>query len=251
MSATAVTGRILTSPKIYIGGYDVTGYHNKISAPISREMLDAQQFGANGKQRLAGLWDLVMTHSGFWTGGTTAIDAVLRNLPGNNVLTLCPEAGLTGESSAWFCNIMTSKYETGGKVGGLTGFTGVAALQSGEPVINGTILKAGTITATGEGSGYDLGTVSANQKIYAAMHVTATSGNANRTLDVIIQSAEPGDTSFTAPTTRMTFAQVTTTVGAQYLTPINGAITGQYWRASWTRGGTSGSFTFIVTFGIL
>ena len=249
MAAGTVTGKVLTSPKILIGGYDVTGYHNKISAPISKEILDAQQFGATGRQRKAGLWDLVMTHSGYWDGGATTIDAVLRGLPASNVLTLCPNSGAMGEQ-AWFCNIITPKYETGGKVGGFTTFMGVAALQDGSPVLNGTILKAAEITESGTGTAYELGAVTTGS-IYAALHVTATSGNANRTLDVIIQSAAADDPTFVSPTTRMTFTQVTTSVGAEFLTPVAGAVSDTLWRASYTRGGTTGTFTMYVIFAIL
>ena len=251
MSAGTVTGRVLMTPKIYIGGYDVTGYHDKISAPITKEMLTPQQFGATGKQRKAGLWDLIMAHSGFWDGGADTIDAVLRGLPASNVLTLCPNTGAMGDKSAWFCNIITPKYETGGKVGGMITFAGSAALQDGSPVLNGTVLQASTITASGTGTAYNLGAAAVTQHLYAALHVTATSGNANRTLDVIVESADDGGG--TGAQTRMTFTQVTTDVGAEFLTPVAGdaGISQEFWRAKYTRGGTDGSFTFIITFAFL
>lgn len=249
MSAATVTGRVLTSPKILIGGYDVSGYHDKISAVISKEMLTPQQFGPTGRVRKAGLWDLNLNHSGFWDGGATTIDAVLRELPGSNVLSLCPEAGASGEASCWFCNCMTPKYETGGKVGGMTTFTGTTYLQDGSPVLQGWMLKAGEIINSGNGASCAVGASTASQSIYGVLHVTATTGNANRTLDVIIQSStEP---TFSSPTTRLTFTRVTTSVGAEFLTPITGAITDTYWRASWTRGGTSGTFTLYCLFAIL
>jgi hypothetical protein len=68
---------------------------------------------------------------------------------------------------------------------------------------------------------------------------------------VIIESGT--DEAMTGAQTRMTFTQVTTTVGAQFLTPVAGdaEITQTFWRIKYTRGGTDGSFTFIVTFAIL
>ncbi len=249
MPAGTVTGRVLTSPKILIGGYDVTGYHNKISAPITMKELDAQAFGRTGKMRLAGQTDLVMTHSGFWEGGATSIDALLRDINVSKVLSLCPQSGAEGEQG-WFTNVLNLKYETLGKVGDLNPFAG-AAYASGDNILNGKIMKAATITASGTGTGYELGGALITQQLYAVLHVTATSGNANRTLDVIIQSDENAD--FATPTTRMTFTQVTTSVGAEFLTPVavSPAITDTYWRASYTRGGTTGSFTMYVLFAIL
>lgn len=249
MPAGTVTGMILTSPKILIGGYDVTGYHNKISAPITMREMDAQAFGRTGKMRLAGQTDLVMTHSGFWEGGATSIDALLRGINTNNVLSLCPQSGAEGEQ-AWFTNVLNLKYETLGKVGDLNPFAG-AAYASGDNILNGKIMKAAPITASGTGTGYELGGALTTQKLYAAMHVTATSGNANRTLDVIIQSDDTG--AFESPTPRMTFNQVTTAVGAEFLAPVvvSPAITDTWWQVSYTRGGTTGSFTMYVLFAIL
>jgi hypothetical protein len=252
MPAATVTGRILTSPKILLNGYDMTGFHDKISAPISQEELTPQQFGAVGKQRMAGRDELTMTHSGFWEAGTGKPETVLHGLNllgvGGDVLSLCPNTGAEGEQG-WFTQVNRLKYESGGKVGGMTAFSG-AAYSFGEPILDGTILKAATITASGTGSGVVLGAVSATQSIYAVLHVTATSGNANRTLDVIIESADAADLVFASPTTRMTFTQVTTAVSGEYLAPILGAVTDTRWRAKYTRGGTTGSFTMYVLFAI-
>jgi hypothetical protein len=249
MAAGTVTGQILTSPKILIGGYDVTGYHNKISAPITMKEMDAQAFGRTGKMRLAGQTDLVMTHSGFWEGGATSIDAILRGVNTSNVLSLCPQSGAEGEQG-WFTNVINLKYETMGKVGDLNPFTG-AAYASGDNILNGKIMKSATITASGTGTAYNLGAASESQYLYAVLHVTATSGDANRTLDVIIESGD--DANMAAATTRLTFTQVTTGVTAEFLTPVAGIAlnTQAFWRASYTRGGTTGSFTMYVLFAIL
>ncbi len=89
------------------------------------------------------------------------------------------------------------------------------------------------------------------QKLYAFLHVTATSGEGDQTLDVVIKSDSASDHSV-SPATRVTFTQVTTSVGAQFATPVSGAISDDYWRAEWTIGGTgSPSFTFLVGMGIM
>lgn len=249
MAAATVTGRIISTAKVLIGGYDVSGYHNKVTATVSRDMLPADQFGKTGKCRKAGNWDWNVAHSGFWDGGATTIDGVLRGILSSSLMTVCPQAGAAGETSAWFGNIMAPNYETGGTVGGLTTFAGVAQLQDGYPPINGTILQAADITTTGTGTGYEVGAVSATQKVYCGMHVTSSTGAANRTLDVIVQSASEG--TFGAPTTRFTFTQATTAVTSEYQTPVAGEITDTFWRISYTRGGTSGTFTVYVVLGIL
>jgi len=54
---------------------------------------------------------------------------------------------------------------------------------------------------------------------------------------------------FLSPTDRITFAQATA-IGAQWATPVSGAITDDWWRLSYTIGGTNPSFMVIVVVGI-
>ena len=73
------------------------------------------------------------------------------------------------------------------------------------------------------------------------MHATTSSP----TLDVIIESDDNG--SFSSATTRITHTQATAAT-SEFLS-VAGAVTDDYWRASWTFGGT-GTITFAVIIGI-
>lgn len=98
-----------------------------------------------------------------------------------------------------------------------------------------------TVTSSGTTSGQQNGAVTSAQAVYASLHVFAASGT-TPTLDVVVQSDDNGG--FSSPTSRITFAQATTT-GVQ-LGSAAGAITDDRWRLSYTVGGTSPSFTFAV-----
>ena len=102
-------------------------------------------------------------------------------------------------------------------------------------------------TSSGTGTGRQLGAVVAGKSLYAALHVISASGT-TPTLDVKVQSDD--NPSFTSATDRITFTQRTTT-GTYDWGSVAGAITDDYWRITYTLGGTNPSFAFAVTAGIL
>lgn len=124
----------------------------------------------------------------------------------------------------------------------------VSGASSSSPVVRGKLLHPTSTarTSSGTGTGRQLGAVTASQSVYAALHVTAASGS-SPTLDVIVQSDD--NAGFTTPTSRVTFTQATDTT-SEFLSTA-GAITDDYWRISYTIGGSTPSFTFAVVVGIL
>ena len=86
----------------------------------------------------------------------------------------------------------------------------------------------------------------AGKSMYAALHVISVSGT-SPTLDVIVQSDD--NSGFTTPTNRITFSQ-TGAVGAEWGS-VAGAVTDDYWRVSYTIGGSdTPTFAFAVTCGL-
>lgn len=102
-------------------------------------------------------------------------------------------------------------------------------------------------SSSSTGTGRQLGAVIAGKSLYAALHIISATGS-SPTLDVKVQSDDNG--SFTSATDRITFAQQTTT-GSYAWSSVAGAITDDYWRISYTIGGSGPSFLFAVTAGIL
>jgi hypothetical protein len=126
----------------------------------------------------------------------------------------------------------------------------ISGRSSTGPMARGRLLHPTSVarTSSSTGTGRQLGAVVAGKSMYAALHVLTVSGT-NPTLDVIVQSDD--NAGFTTPTTRITLAQRTTT-GTYGFGSVAGAITDDYWRISYTIGGTgTPTFTFAVTAGIL
>lgn len=136
-----------------------------------------------------------------------------------------------------------------GDPGGLA-MARVSGRSSTGPVVRGMLLHPGSAsrTSSSTGTARQLGAVSSTQRVYAALHVLSVSGT-NPTLDVIVQSDTVG---FATPTSRITFSQATATTNRAQFGSAAGAITDDYWRVSWTIGGTATpTFAFAVTVGII
>lgn len=241
--------QVLANCKAYLDGYDLTGHSNKVELLYSADILDKTVFGETAKTKIAGLKNVEMNLEGFWEAGAGKIDTLAEANLGvaGKIITLCPTGGAANEPFFSFKN-MLGEYSAGAAVGELFPFSYNGQGSDSQGLIKGTVLENGAKTATANGTSRQLGAVGATQYLYAVMHVLAVSGT-NPTLDMIIQCDD--NAGFTSPTSKITFARATA-IGSQWGTRVAGAITDDYWRASWTIGGTGGpSFTVFVGVAIL
>lgn len=125
----------------------------------------------------------------------------------------------------------------------------ISGASSTGPVVRGKLLHPGSTarTTSSAGTARQLGTVASTKRLYAALHVLSVSGSATPTLTVKVQSDNAEG--FPSATDQITFTGATA-VGYQW-SSVPGSITDDWWRVSWTISGTSPSFTFAVTAGIL
>lgn len=236
---------VLTDASVLLGGVGLTGKSNSISLTYEVETQDNTVFGNDTRTNAAGLFALSGEVGGFTDDsitGSTIFDAVGA---GPSVFQVAAP-GDDGTKGYAFKSMAASTQPLGGSVGEMAADSISLVGKSGAPLVNGTILHALTArTATGTGTGRELGAVLSTESVYGALNITAASGT-TPTLDVIVQSDDNSD--FTTPTTRLTFSQQTA-AGADWQSAA-GAITDTHWRVSFTIGGTSPSFTFQVLVGI-
>ena len=165
----------------------------------------------------------------------------LTNSP-DTIVTICPATGADGEVAYSFRSAQQSYTPIDGAVGDVAGFN-VNATGS-DKLMRGTILKNATTAVTGDGDGtaYNLGAVSATQKVYAAIHTHSIDGGA---LSVTIYSDDAEG--MVSPTPRIPMSKTTGVTSQWY--ELAGPVTDTWWRASWYYTGTAAKFVIVMTTG--
>jgi len=260
--------KIIQDSKLYVGGYDLSGDMSALAIDYRAEMKDNTSLGDSTRSRIGGLKTTKMQHEGLWNSTPDNIFFSNIGLSGT-LITIAPETGAEGEL-CYALDTVGGQYSPGAKIGDMFAFS-VSAEAQGD-LVRGTIMLNATKTATGSGTSRQLGAVASGQKLYAGLHVLAVSGTAP-TLDVIVESDD--NSGFLSGTTRITFAQ-RSSIGHEWVSKVlktgdlidnranlidtwpdfdSGAGTGlpdlaDWWRISYTIGGTGPSFTFVAIIGI-
>lgn len=223
----------------WLDGYAIRGSLNAASLETGVEGQDDTAFGDITRSMKAGLKTASASIEGYYEAGTDLIDPVLfTNLNLANKLFSASQAGADGDM-AYFMRARIGSYAPGGAVGDMLAFS--ATLEADDEIVRATIMAAGSKSATANGTARQLGAVTASQKLYAGLHVISGTG----TLDVTVESDD--NSGFTSGVTRGTFTQATGRT-SEWLTPVAGAITDDWWRVAFTIG--TGPFDFVVMVGI-
>lgn len=245
-----MASQIISNAKLWVAGYDWSGDANAIALRYGAELKDSTPISGGTRTRLPGLRDYAFQAEGFWNGGAGNVDDAIFNngiAVANSVASIAPgnAAGIEGEV-AFTGQIDLGTYTPGAKIGDVFGFSVAGDAGAGE-LVKGTVAHNATRAATGNGTVFNLGAVGAGQKVYAAVHVLAPVTGTLPTLVVKVQSAAL--VGFGSPTDRITFSSMNA-IGGQWGTPAAGSITDAFWRVTYTLGGTTPSFPFVVIIGI-
>ena len=239
---------IVENRKLWVDQWDLSGDLQGVALELGHELQDDTVLGDSTRSHVPGLETMDLQHEGVWIAGVDQPDAIFEEHKGlaDVLATVTPVNGTEG-AIAYFCRTSRGLYTPGGKVGDLHQFSVSLKASGGYGAIRGTLMVNATKTSTATGTARQLGAVTAAQKLYAGLHVLTVSGT-SPTLDVTVKSDDASG--FPSATTRGTFAQKTA-ADSEWLTPVAGAITDDWWRVDWTLGGTTPSFEFVVSVGIL
>ena len=233
------------------GGLEMAGHGKNVEINTEVAPLDVTPLSTTGWVEVIGGLKSGSVDLGFMQDFTAAdaIDSSLWTSFGaaGTVRSICTAAD-DGSVAYLMRGINLSYTPIEGAVGDLA-MGAISGVSSTGPVVRGKLLHPSNVSRTSSsvGTGRQLGAVVAGKSMYAALHVIAVSGT-NPTLDVIVQSDD--NAGFTSATSRITFAQ-TGAVGAAW-GAVAGAVTDDYWRISYTIGGTdTPTFAFAVTTGLL
>ena len=233
---------------ILVGSQEMAGNAKNISLSTEVAALDTTALNTTGNMTfVGGLKSGSVAISEFMQDfAEGGVDDTLNGLLGTAgvVKSICT-ATADGSPAYLLKSIPLTYTPLTGAVGDLA-MGSISGSSSTGPVVRGLVLHPSTArTTSANGTGRELGAVTATQSIYAALHVTASSG----TPSVVIKVQSDDNADFTTPTDRITFA--TATGKTSQLLSLAGAVTDTHWRVIWTVSGGTPSLTFTVTAGIL
>lgn len=240
---------VLLNVRCFAVGADLTGNSNKIELAAEVEDKDSTNYGSNGyKEVLGGLISAEISAEGQWEAGddSKVDNASWSQLGGTGPWTVSANNSAAVGDLAYLVNGLRADYKLFDAVGEVAPWTGTA--KSSWPMARGQFAHPpGTArTASGTGTGLNLGAVASGKRLYAALHVLSVAGT-TPSLTARVESSV--DNTFGSPTTRLTFTAASA-VGGQILRTDGTAITDTWWRVAWTISGTTPSFLFASSLGI-
>ncbi|MEU5094946.1 hypothetical protein [Streptomyces sp. NPDC020996] len=240
---------VLTNVRCFAVGVDLTGVSNKIELSSEVETKETTNYGSGGyKEVVGGLASAEISGEGQWEAGdlTKVDDASWAQLGGVGPWSVSANNAAAVGDLAYFTQALRCNHKIGDAVGEVAPWT--ASAKSSWPLVRGQFAHPpGTArTATGTGTGLNLGAVAAGKRLYASLHVLSVAGT-TPSLTARVESS--ADNTFAAPTTRLTFTAATA-VSGQALRTDGTAVTDTWWRVAWTITGTTPSFLFTAALGI-
>lgn len=228
---------------ILFGAYDYSADHNEVRVERKVDPLEFTRFGHTNHVFKSGLRSDEVSGKGWLNidDSTTpvAADKSLFDSIAAAAKPMTISSASADGSIAYLLQGVSSDYSWTMKNDALGQFD-FAVKCGGDGAVRGRlVLPLATYSASAVGSIYELGAVSATQKVYAALHVTEWNATS---LDVLVKSNDTNDT--VTPTTRITFTQATA-VTSEWKS-LAGAITDTYWYVDFTLVGTSAKFSVSV-----
>lgn len=229
---------ILKDQRVFVAGKEVSQYTRAVSLSAAAEALDSTALNQDARAATAGLLSSEFSLSLLFDD-QAAMDSLVNSVHGSAVLiSVGVVAGADGEPVYFSRMVPLSSTPVQGAAGDLVQID--LGAQGADSLYRGTIM-APLASRGSDGSGVVRQLGAASSKVVLAAHVVSVSGT---TPSLTIDAESDDNPGFTTPTARASLSGITAAGG--YLTSAAGAVTDTYWRVSWTIGGASPSFTFIV-----
>lgn len=240
---------VLTNVRLFAVAADLTSSSNKVELSAEVEAKETTNYASQGyKEVIGGLASAEISAEGQWEAAdpSKVDDASWAQLGGTGPWSVSANNGAAVGDLAYFTRALRADYKLFGSVGDVAPWTGTA--KSAWPLVRGQFAHPpGTArTASGTGTGLQLGAVPAGKRLFAALHLLSAAGT---TPSITARVESSADNTFAAPTTRLTFAAATA-AGGQILRTDGTAVTDTWWRLAWTVTGTTPSFLFAAALGI-
>lgn len=233
--------RAYTNVGIWSGGYDLSGYLRGTDLQYGAEMLDRTTFADLTRNFYPGLKVVRARVEGLWDGDVEPQFAT--NIGVSDVPFSIAPTNTVGDVAYTFL-AGKATYEPGGPIGEMLAFNATAE-ATGSPLVRGKLmLDSSGLASSSASTKINVGAIAAGHTLYAALHVIAAGTG---TFDGVLQS--DADASAGGESNRITFTQATG-VTSEWKT-LDGPVTDEYWRLSYTIAGAAPSFTVALIVGIL
>jgi hypothetical protein len=242
---------VLTNVRAFAGAVDLTGVSNKAEITPTIATVDVTNYGGVGwRELLGGLAETDIMVGGFEESGAVAPAGTFEDpelfaqLGAVGPWSFCP-AGAADGALAYLTSALEASYKPiQGSVGDAAGFE--ASGKGTSKLARGVVAHPpGTArTATGTGTAFQIGALTASQALYVNLHVLSVAGT---TPSLTARVESDNAAGFPSPVTVGTFSAAAT-VGGQTMR-IAGPVTDDWFRVAWTISGTTPSFLFLVTLG--
>lgn len=178
--------KAIMNARIYLGATDLSGVANAVAINLKTDIVDCTAFSDAMKDKLAGLTDVIVDASGYFS--PTEDLAMFNQLAlANAILAVATPTGAFGDLAYFFRPLMAQYTPLEGKVSEMGTFK--LHGEGAAPLVRGRILAAKAArVATGYGTKYNLGAYAADQILYGGLLVFSAS--AGDTLDVTICIAD-------------------------------------------------------------
>ena len=234
---------VQTALEVLISEFDVSADHNAVALVLSNEHKDSTRYGHSARAATPGLTKWVATGEGYNDFADDALDERLFGKIGlaDELVTIAP-LGASVTQVAYFGEAVQGEYTpVGDDVGEMLAFRWSAEGSGANGMVRGSVVFNAQPVASGNGTAFQLGAVSATQRVYLGLHFIGADAAITVTLDSDDVEGFGG-----SPETQIT-AVAQSAPGHQFLSAA-GAITDDWWRLEYTTGG--GNFDIIALVGI-
>ena len=240
--------------KVFLAQYNLTGNTNMVALSETRDALDDTTLGSNTKSNFPGLLNTTFQVEGLFDPSTEYDRALSSQIGIQGVPFTITQSSSAGQQ-AYFLNAMLADYTPfNNSVGELAAFSagGVTAKGSSAPanLIRGQVaFWTENFTTSANGTSINLGAVSTQQRLYAAVHVFGHSSTQHTVLPIITSAASSAASS-SQWTTQISFSTFAA-LGSSMLSST-GNITDTWFRLQHTTATSSAStgISMMAVFGI-
>lgn len=242
-----MTEFVATAAFGYVGALDLSGHIHKWQMNGTAELKKRTTFrNNNANVYKVGLKKTDLSANGYTDLAVGSADDLLHAAYAGRLSRVATFGNDEAEGQpCCMADILTTSFTPGGggQVGEMSEFALAAVGTDVAGGVRGYLLKEqAAVSATGAlGTAVQIGAVSATQYVYATLHLLGTAGTS---ITVLVESDD--NSGFTTATTRGTFGPLTAS-GGNWLTPVAGAISDDWWRlrvsaitGTWTVAGAVG-----------